>query len=66
MSDREVNGKQIEGEEWAAKRATAFPFPGNLSISLSACVVRVRLGDEDHHSWDCDCSFYYSFTLKSL
>ncbi|KAG1944740.1 rho family-interacting cell polarization regulator [Pimephales promelas] len=44
MSDREVNGKQIEGEEWAAKRATAFPFPGNLSISLSACVVRHGLG----------------------
>lgn len=40
MSDREVNGKQNEGEEWAAKRATAFPFPGNLSISLSASVVR--------------------------
>lgn len=41
MSDREVKGKQNKEEEWAAERATAFPFPGNLSLTLSASSVRV-------------------------
>lgn len=41
MSDREVNGKRNEGEEWAVERATAFPFPGSFSLSLSASAVRV-------------------------
>lgn len=37
-----------------------------LYFSFCQCCesMRVWLGDEDHHSWDCDCSFYYSFTLK--
>lgn len=52
MSDREVNGKQAKGEIWAAGRATTYPFPGSSSLSTSA--MRVRLEDEDHHSWNCD------------